>query len=326
MNEMQNARPNFLYCCTLDGAGGASEIDNVSAWNPEDGPVWIHIDVADEASCEWLKSGSGVDATIAEALLEPETRPRSFSTPNGMLVVLRGVNTNPGADPEDMVSVRVWIERNRIISTRRRRLLSVVDIRDRLAAGTGPKSPGSFLAALTGRLADRIGDFVDTIEENVSTQEEALAGDQMGELRHGVADVRRQIASVRRFLAPQRDALDRLYRNPGTFLSDSEIQELREESDRTTRYLEDLELARERAMVLREEFLGRLAQEQNSRMYVLSVVAAIFLPLTFVTGLLGMNVGGLPGLENPDGFLASVVVMFVAAGALIAFFRWKRWF
>ena len=105
-----------------------------------------------------------------------------------------------------------------------------------------------------------------------------------------------------------------------------DIRDLRDEADRITRYLEDLDLARERTMVLREEFLGQLAQEQNSRMYVLSVVAAVFLPLTFVTGLLGMNVGGLPGLDSPRGFLGSVVLMVFAAAALVGFFRWKRWF
>ena len=61
-------------------------------------------------------------------------------------------------------------------------------------------------------------------------------------------------------------------------------------------------------------------------MYVLSVVAAVFLPLTFGTGLLGMNVGGLPGLESQLGFVWSVVAMVVAAIGLIVFFRWKKWF
>jgi zinc transporter len=60
-------------------------------------------------------------------------------------------------------------------------------------------------------------------------------------------------------------------------------------------------------------------------MYVLSVVAAVFLPLTFLSGMLGMNVGGLPGLESPNGFLWSVVVMIAAAVVLLVFFRWKRW-
>jgi len=60
-------------------------------------------------------------------------------------------------------------------------------------------------------------------------------------------------------------------------------------------------------------------------MYVLSVVAAIFLPLTFVTGLLGMNVGGLPGLESPVGFAWSIVIMIVTGICLALFFRWKKW-
>ena len=105
----------------------------------------------------------------------------------------------------------------------------------------------------------------------------------------------------------------------------TEDHDLRQEADRITRYLEDLDLARERAVVLQEELLSHIAQEQNSRMYVLSIVAAIFLPLTFITGLLGMNVGGLPGLESPAGFAWSIAIMIVSGIALFIFFRWKRW-
>ena len=144
-------------------------------------------------------------------------------------------------------------------------------------------------------------------------------------MRPKLAALRRQIASVRRFLAPQRDALDRLNRHTVACLSNDDIQLLREEADRITRYLEDLDLARERTVLMQEELLSKVAQEQNARMYVLSVVAAIFLPLTFVTGLLGMNVGGLPGLESPRGFAMSIVIMVVSAIGLFGFFRLKKW-
>jgi zinc transporter len=322
MNE-----PPFLHSCILDGTGGAKFVDasSVAGWTKDQGVLWVHLDVNDGASRLWLAEHGGLDSTIVESLLADETRPRSYSTDNGLLTVLRGVNTNPGENPEDMVSVRLWIEPDRIISTRRRRLLSIVDTRDSLEKGIGPETSGGFLAALTGRMADRIGDFVDGIEDDVGAAEEQLGNQDQATFRHVISALRRKIASVRRFLAPQRDALDRLYRQPGLWFSNTEIHDMREEADRITRYLEDLDLARERTMVLREEFLAQLAQEQNSRMYVLSVVAAIFLPLTFVTGLLGMNVGGLPGLESPRGFLGSVVIMITAAVALLFFFRWKRW-
>ena len=324
---MVKNEPTFLHSCILDGTGGAKFVDasSVAGWTKDQGVLWVHLDVNDDASRLWLAEHGGLDSTIVESLLADETRPRSYSTDHGLLTVLRGVNTNPGEDPEDMVSVRLWIEPDRIISTRRRRLLSIVDTRDSLEKGIGPETSGAFLAALTGRMADRIGDFVDGIEDDVGAAEEQLGNQDQATFRHVISALRRKIASVRRFLAPQRDALDRLYRQPGLWFSNTEIHDMREEADRITRYLEDLDLARERTMVLREEFLAQLAQEQNSRMYVLSVVAAIFLPLTFVTGLLGMNVGGLPGLESPRGFLGSVVIMITAAVALLSFFRWKKW-
>lgn len=324
---MTDPTPDFLRCLVLNGHGGAdpADVQSTSTSYSGAGTLWLHLDVNDAASRTWLIEKSGLESLVVDALLAGETRPRSFSTDHGLLVVLRGVNTNPGEDPEDMVSIRIWIEQNRIISTRRRRLLSIGDLTEMLAQGAGPKSRGEFLSYLVARLADRIGYFIDDIERRVGDLEASMGMQDQTQFRQSISTLRNQIALVRRFLAPQRDALDRLYRQPGNLLSEVDIRELREEADRITRYLEDLDLAREQTMVLREEFLGQLAQEQNSRMYVLSVVAAVFLPLTFVTGLLGMNVGGLPGLENPRGFLGSVVIMIVAALGLVAFFRAKKW-
>lgn len=317
----------FLHSYLLDGKGGRRVLDDaeVAEWTPDAGLLWVHIDVNNDSARRWLEDDSGLPDTIIETLLAIETRPRSQINEAGSLVVLRGVNTNPGNDPEDMVSVRIWLEPRRIVSARRRRLLSVQDVRAALDDGTGPCTPGEFLVELIGCLADRIGDFVNSIEDRISEAEDRADDGSDVSLRQTTTALRRQIAAVRRFLAPQRDALDRLYRQPGKLFSDSESNGLREEADRMTRYLEDIDLARERLVVMQEEFLAVQAQQQNSRMYVLSVVAAVFLPLTFVTGLLGMNVGGLPGLESPNGFFASVVIMVVAATVLLAYFRWKRW-
>ena len=317
----------FLHSYLLDGNGGGHVLDAnaVADWTPDAGLLWLHIDVNNESAQHWLEVNSGLPSTIVESLLAHETRPRSHVGSEGSFVVLRGVNLNPGADPEDMVSVRIWLEPNRIISTRRRRLLSVQDVRATLDEGNGPATSGEFLTELIGRLADRIGDFVNALEDQISDAEDHFEEGDIATSRKVITLLRRQLASVRRFLAPQRDALDRLYRQPGKLFSDAGSNSLREEADRMTRYLEDIDLARERLVVMQEEFLAQQAQQQNSRMYVLSVVAAVFLPLTFVTGLLGMNVGGLPGLESPNGFIASVIIMVFAAAGLLAFFRWKRW-
>ncbi|MFT6724944.1 MAG: zinc transporter, partial [Arenicella sp.] len=129
-----------------------------------------------------------------------------------------------------------------------------------------------------------------------------------------------------RYLAPQRDVLDRLKHIDSTIFSERDQQRLRDESDRVTRYLEDLDLARERAVVLQEAFLAQIAQQQNARMYVISILSAIFLPLGFLTGLLGINIGGIPGAANPNAFWVFVVVLVVIVGFQFWVFRKLKWF
>ena len=317
----------FICAYIFDGRGAGRRVDadGVAAWTPDEGTLWVHLDVLDSASRAWLSEQTDIDELTKEVLMAGETRPRIVPGKNGLLLVLRGVNLNPGADPDDMVSIRVWIEENRIVSSRRRRLLSVDDIREALDSGQGPENPGAFVVSLVERLADRIGNAVDKIEEEISVAEARSVEATPSTLRSELGALRRETAAIRRHLAPQRDALDRLYRNPDRFLAETAANELREQADRITRYLEDLDLARERAIVLNEELLGRLAHEQNSRVYLLSVVAAVFLPLTFVTGLLGMNVAGLPGTDNPAAFLLSLLIMGALGVALVLFFRWRKW-
>lgn len=323
---MTSSSSPFLHAYLLDRRGGGREIDaeSVSSSGPDDGLLWLHLDVNDRDARRWIAEAAGLEEIAAENLLAGETRPRVLPADDGILVILRGVNTNPGANPEDMVSIRVWIEQNRVITTRRRMLLSVQDIREAIGKRAGPRSSGAFLVMLAERLAERIGVVVDRLDESIDGIEAQIDGGDPNAVRADLGALRRQTASIRRYVAPQRDALNRLPAIGGHWSRD-DAEELREESDRMTRYVEDLDLVRERAIVAQEELVNRLAQDQNARLYLLSIIAALFLPLTFITGLLGMNVAGLPGTKSPLGFIVSVSVMVVTAGALLVYFRWKRW-
>ena len=317
-----------LYNCQFDQSGFIDYTDGqtLTPSLSEDAVHWTHLSLTDSEHVEWLKTHSGLSQSAIDMISAEETRPRSIPSGKGLIIILRALNMTPGQDAENMVSVRIWISEKRIISARRQVLMSVTDVYQELKAGRGPRSEGSFLTELINSIADRIGDFVNTIEDDVGAAEELLETAKPGEFRAALSSLRRQIAVVRRFLAPQRDALDRLNHLPSAFLDEHDRQRLREESDRISRYLEDLDLAREQAVVLQESFVTQMAQEQNSRMYVLSVVAAIFLPLTFITGLFGMNVGGLPGVESPLGFAAAMIIMLVASLAMILYFKKRKWF
>jgi zinc transporter len=288
------------------------------------GFTWFHIQADAPDSKECLHH-LGLQNEIIDALCTTETRPKAMQFGDGMLVYLRGINRNPDADPEDMVSLRLWISDKMVISARRkdRKLLSVQDVKEELEHGTIPSSPMDLTLKIITKIADRISETVDVLDEEL-TEFEALDKSEKQD-RIKLSMVRRQAAAIRRYLAPQRDALDAIYRFNKS-LNQQQAFELRDQTDRMTRYVEDLDLAKERAMVLQDELRNRIAEQQGMRMYVLSLVTAIFLPLSFLTGVFGMNVAGLPGTEEPNAFFYLATAMLILAIILLVSMLWKKWF
>jgi len=327
VSKIRDESDGLICAYDLDRLGGGNPLQMRDLDLPieSNGLRWIHLDFSKATSKDWLLNRSGIADTVLDAMLADDIRPRALQTADGVLAILRGVNLNPGEDVEDMVSIRIWLESNRIISTRRRRLMSVPELQKELAQGIGPRSPGSFMTEIVWLLGERIADLVDRVDSAIEDAEIAIADQPTAAQRSGFAEMRRKTAQIRRYLAPQREALDRLSRMQHSVFQDTDLALLSEETNRMTLFLEELDLARERAMVAQEELLSKLAQEQNSKMYLLAIVSAIFLPLSFLTGLFGMNVAGLPGLEHPMAFDWVVLMMACIGAGILLLFRWKKW-
>lgn len=324
----KDTNEGMVHALVLDGRGSARELDwsELPQWKPEDGLLWVHFDYSHSRASDWIKQQSGLDEIVADALLTEETRPRSTPIGDGLLLAMRGVNLNPNADPEDMVSIRMWLEKHRVVSTRRRRLLSVSDLRGQLLQGSGPANTAEILTELCDLMVWRMSSTVEQAEERIDDLEEQVLSAESHLLRAELAATRRQTIMLRRYLAPQRDALTRLATEKVSWLNEDSRLKLREVNDRLIRHLEDLDAVRERAAVTQEELASRLAEQLNNRMYVLSIVAALFLPLGFLTGLLGINVGGIPGADEPTAFLIFVVVLAGIIAGQFWIFRKLQWF
>ena len=287
---------------------------------------WQHGHIDNEELGVWLRQQDSIENVAYESLTIGERRPRVLGSPRGLLVILRGVNKNRGADPSDMIAIRCWLEIDRVISTENRSLNALQTMVSMFESGDAPSSPVEFLVQLVTWIHDEIDDLVNKIEGELALAEEGMAVRSPSDTSALLLSLRSQIASVRRFLAPQRDVMAHLCsQHSGLLNDDRHRQELREESNRISRFLEDLDLAREHASVLQEAFASQLAQIQNSRMYALSIIAAIFLPLSFITGLLGMNVGGMPGMQKENGFLIVSGLMCGSAIILLLWLKLKKW-
>jgi zinc transporter len=317
----------LLLAFLLDGRGGgrALDWDGVRNWKPEDGVLWIHLDYSMPDSVTWLTQESDLDKIVIHALLSEDTRPRCDPVDNGLLVSLRGMNHNPEADAEDMVAVRLYVDSSRIVSTRQRVVFSTNDLAKRLEKGIGPVDSGDLLVSLSERLTIRMSQVITDLEDEVDSLEEKLIDDAEHTSRGELLNLRRQSLIFRRYLGPQREALNSLYSERITWFTQDHRMKLRESVDKLTRYVEELDNVRERTEVAYEELSSRLSDQLNKRLYLLSIITGIFLPLSFITGLLGINVGGIPLADSQWGFTIVVGLMLVTALGELIYFHRQKW-
>lgn len=312
----------------LDGRGGAEKMNGalLPADLAGDRAVWIQLNLNEFASQLWLREESRLSEVVVEALMAEETRPRCLKVDDGVLVNLRGVNLTPGADPSDMVAIRMWAEEKKVVSVQRRRLRAVNDVEKHLVGGLGPKDVAELVADLSDSLADRMSQVVRSINHQIDDLEETVLDENEQEMRATMRALRREVIGLRRYIAPQRDAMTRLAGENVSWMHPVEQQVVREAADLLTRYIEDLDMARERAAVVQDELNNNLSERMNKNTYVLSLVAGIFLPLTFITGLLGINVAGIPYAEWPGSFALVTGLLIVMGVAGLIWLRRMHWF
>jgi zinc transporter len=326
-NTGEATADGLIHALLLDGRGGCRDYswDDIASWTAEQGPLWLHFDYEKPGAQQWLEHQSGLNDIAYKALVSPETRPRAINRGNNLLITLRGINMNPGQEPDDMVSLRIWTDGNRLISTRRRRLYSTTDVLEALNAGNGPKTTVELLVVWTERITERMTETIDDFEDRVLGIEERLLSGESAGLRMELATLRKQIISVRRYLAPQREAMNRLINENLSWIDELNRLRLREVMDRLMRHIEDMDETRDRAVLAQEELANRIAEQMNARSYMFTVAAVIFLPLGFLTGLLGINVGGMPGVDSDAAFWIVVALCAVVGLALTLVFRLQRW-
>ncbi|MGB2709389.1 MAG: zinc transporter ZntB [Pseudoalteromonas nigrifaciens] len=318
----------LLHALVLDEQGGARTIENSAElhnWQPEQGKLWVHMDYSQADVVTWLKDCEFLTDYELESLTADETRPRITSATNGHMLFLRGINLNPAQSPEDMVSIRLFINDDIVITTRKRRLLSIQDILASFSNNTGPRSISELVCTITQKLTSRMESVIDALDETLDEFEEEIDEPSKKFDNQGLSQLRRQTIALKRYLKPQKEALISMVNHHYSWLFDEDKAKLNETTNLLTRYLEELDSSIDRAQIIQQTVTNQVSEQLNQRMYVMSVVAALFLPLGFLTGLLGVNVGGIPGTESPYAFTLFVVFLVVLTGSIGVYFKNKKW-
>ena len=319
----------LLHALILDEQGGARPIENskqLHQWQPTQGKLWVHMDYSQAEAVDWLKNCGLLNDYELESLTADETRPRITPTTNGHMLFLRGINLNPAQSPEDMVSIRLFINNDVVITTRKRRLLSVQDILTSLNNNEGPCSISELVCTLAQKLTSRMQTVIDELDESLDEFEEEIDEPSKKFDNQGLSQLTPSNHRAKTVLKTDKKKRSAAWLTIIThgFLTTIKAK-LNETTNLLIRYLEELDSSIERAQVIQQTITNQVSEQLNQRMYVMSVVAALFLPLGFLTGLLGVNVGGIPGTDSPYAFTAFVVFLVVLTGGIGVYFKNKKW-
>ena len=230
----------------------------------------------------------------------------------------------PG-DSDRLVSIRIWIRDTRVVSVSRRNTA-----RDRRRPGEDGSRPRSTIPAISSPLSPGRSALSSTPRSPLSatrstTVESDLDRRKLYRLRRAITAVRSEAIGFRRFVAPDRDALQTLPGLDFDWLAEDDRLHIVEAADRFARMAEELEAVRERAALLHEQITDLRAEQVDQRALYISIVAFIFLPLTFITGLLGMNVEGIPYAHSPLSFWGIAAFCVVTGIGVFAWFYWRHW-
>lgn len=286
------------------------------------GFVWLHAEGLGDNQRPDLPGY--VPAMAANALLASETRPRCDEIDDSALINLRGTARDPMDDSDGLVSIRVWVEARRVTSVSRRRIAALPKVEAAMRAGRLTDG-GDFVAALAHAISTDLDPQVADLGDSLDDCEAMLDDGDIYALRRQIARLRSQAIVLRRFVAPDRDALAAMAQLGYAWISKDDRLHLREAADRFARMAEELEAVRERAALLHEQLTDLRAEMVDRRSLAIAVVAFIFLPLTFVTGLLGMNVKGIPYADHAWAFWGVVGFCLLIGVVVVGWFAYRQW-
>ncbi|GHK52085.1 zinc transport protein ZntB [Klebsiella pneumoniae] len=243
---------------------------------------------------------------------------------DGALITLRCINGSTDERPDQLVAMRLYMDERLIVSTRQRKVLALDDVLGDLKEGNGPTDGGSWLVEVCDALTDHASEFIEQLHDRIIDLEDDLL-DQQVPPRGFLALLRKQLIVMRRYMAPQRDVYARLASERLPWMSDDQRRRMQDIAERLGRGLDEIDSCIARTAIMSDEIAQIMQESLARRTYTMSLMAMVFLPSTFLTGLFGVNLGGIPGNSWHLGFSLFCLMLVVVIGGVAWWLHRSKW-
>ena len=303
-----------------DGRGIAVDAQHALDWlgtkAVDGGFVWLHFNLANAATEKWLREHAKLSQVFHEALHDGSCSTRVELDDDMLVAVVNDVHYDFAFDPADISTLWLSVGPRLVVSVRLKPLRSIDRLRDAVNRGAALGSTVELLVHLMHDQGDVLVNIVRGATARVDGIEDHLLSGRLGTRRADLGTLRRLLVRLQRLLAPEPAALFRLLQKPPAWIREDDKQDLRQSTEEFNLALSDMAALQERIKLLQEEIEGRVAEQNNRSLFVLTVVTVLALPINIIAGLLGMNVGGVPLAQHAHGFW--IVVAIIATFTVVA--------
>jgi magnesium transporter len=305
------------------------DVAELHAFRDRPGILWVDVNgIHDADIIGRIGDGFGLHPLLLEDVLNANQRPKLEEHGEHLFLVLRMLLAGPDHEVE-MEQVSVVLGARFVLTFQERSRDTFDPVRRRLAEPVSRlrQQGADFLAyALVDTIVDNYFAVLEGVGDRIEALEDVVVAAPDREALAAIYDVKRTLADLRRAIWPLRDALGTLARGDSPRVTAATLPYLRDVADHAIRTLDTIETYRDTAATLIDMYMSSVSNRMNEVMRVLTVIATVFIPLTFIVGIYGMNFTHMPELAWRWGYVAVWVVMVGTVLGLLVFFRRKGWF
>jgi len=293
---------------------------------PEGSNAWISITgLRDTALIEQVLSLFSVHPLVTEDILNTRTRSKMEEFDEYLFLVMNNFHNTKEGMHEEQVSL-ILTEKILITCSNSRGMFGHIEDRIKRSTGRFRKNGIDYLAyTIVDTIVDGYFFVLEDLEERVEKLEDEVVNAPGQDTINHVQEFRRDLIWFRRKIWSLRELITRLERTDSLLIRNTTHLYLRDVYDHTIKIAEDVDVFREMAEGLMEIYLSKISNKTNEIMKVLTIIANIFIPLTFIAGIYGMNFKYMPELSSPYGYPIILIMMAMVGIAMLAYFRKKEW-
>ncbi len=294
------------------------------------GVTWIHVDgIHDVEVLEKLGRKFGIHPLVIEDILNTDQRPKIEDNGDYLYIVLKKLYSETG-QPDELLAeqVSIIIGSNYLISFKEKEGTLFTPLRDRIKSCQGrisKEGPDYLAYALIDNIVDGYFIFLENLGEKIETAEDELVANPSKHTLHAIQLLKREMIYFRKFIWPLREIINYLEHTESSLISDSMNIYFRDVYDHTIQVMDTVETYRDMLSSMLDIYLSSISNRMNEVMKVLTIIATLFMPLTFLAGVYGMNFKHFPEIEWTYGYLFFWLLCIGITLFMLHYFRKRKW-